>query len=65
MAILVRKLLDNGKYEPSYPSVEVVTQKKILEAELQDKKIKEKICSIEDNARKKSLLKLILTLTVV
>jgi len=58
MAILVRKLLDNGKYEPSYPSVEVVTQKKILDAELQDRKIKEKICNIEDNARKKSLLQL-------
>jgi hypothetical protein len=58
MAILVRKLLDNGKYAPEYPSVEVVTEKKILDAELQDRKIKEKICSIEDNARKKSLLKL-------
>ena len=58
MAILVWKLLDNGKYAPEYPSVEVVTQKKILDAELQDRKIKEKICSIEDNARKKSLLKL-------
>ena len=58
MAILVWKLLDNGKYAPEYPSVEVVTEKKILDAEEQDKKIKEKICSIEDNARKKSLLKL-------
>lgn len=58
MAILVRTILENGKYEPSYPSVEVVTQKKILEAELQDRKIKEKICGIEDNARKKSLLQL-------
>ena len=58
MAILVRTILDNGKYEPSYPSVEVVTEKKILDAELQDRKIKEKICSIEDNARKKALLKL-------
>ena len=58
MAILVRTILDNGKYLPSYPSVEVVTTKKIKDAEEQDKKIKEKICGIEDNARKKSLLQL-------
>mgnify|MGYP001239534170 CR=1 FL=1 len=58
MAILVRTALENGQIEKSYPSVEIVTNQKIAEAELQDKKIKEKICGIEDNARKKSLLQL-------
>jgi len=57
MTILVRTLRENGKIEISYPSVEVVTNEKITQAELQDKKIKQKICEIEDNARKKSLLK--------
>ena len=58
MAILVRTLLDNGKFQISYSSVEIIPPAKIKEAKVQDIKIKKKICDIEDNARKKSLLKL-------
>ena len=56
MVILVRTLDKNGKIEKSYPSVEVPTNEKIAQAVLQDKKLKKKICEIEDNAQKKSLL---------
>ena len=51
MAILVRTLHDNGKIQISYPTVEgkkVDTSK----AKALDLKIKKKVCSIEDNARK-------------
>ena len=58
MAILVRTLLDNGKVQISYPSIEIVTPARIKDAKVVDLKIKEKVCSIEDNARKKSLLQL-------
>jgi hypothetical protein len=58
MVILVRTLQDNGEFQKSYPSIEIVTPAKIKEAKSQDIKIKEKVCGIEDNARKKSLLKL-------
>ena len=57
MVILVRKEV-NGNVIPTFPSVANVTTQQIIQAELQDKKIKEKICSIEDNARKKNLLQL-------
>lgn len=57
MVILVRTFYDNGQIEVSFPSVEIPTKEKIAQAELQDKKLKKKICEIEDNARKKSLLK--------
>ena len=58
MVILVRTLKDNGEYEKSYPSIEIVIAAKIKEAKAQDIKIKKKVCDIENNARKKSLLKL-------
>jgi hypothetical protein len=51
MVILVRTLHDNGKIQISYPTVE---GKKVdtAKAKSLDLKIKKKICSIEDNARK-------------
>ena len=58
MVIKVRTLRDDGSYEKSYPSVEVVTNEKIIQADLQDDLIKEKIHSIENNSEKKSLLQL-------
>ena len=58
MAILVRTLRDDGTIEITYPSVEASTPAQIEESKILDIKIKEKICSIEDNARNKSLLKL-------
>ena len=58
MAILVRTLRDDGTTEITYPSVEASTPAQIEESKILDIKIKEKICSIEDNARKKSLLQL-------
>ena len=57
MVILVRKEV-NGKILKTFPSVTNATPEQIIQAELQDKKIKEKICCIEDNARKKNLLQL-------
>ena len=58
MAILVRTLRDDGTTETTYPSVEDSTHAQIEESKILDIKIKEKICGIEDNARKKSLLQL-------
>jgi len=58
MAILVRTLRDDGTIETTYPSVEASTPAQIEESKIVDIKIKEKICGIEDNARKKSLLQL-------
>ena len=58
MVILVRTVQEDGTIGKSYPSIEVVTTEKIIQAELQDKKIKEKICGIENNPEKKSLIQL-------
>ena len=58
MAVLVRTLRDDGTIEITYPSVEASTSAQIEESKILDIKIKEKICNIEDNARKKSLLQL-------
>ena len=59
MAIKVRTLREDGEIEISYPSVGgMVPQKDIKKADALDLKIKEKICNIEENARKKSLLQL-------
>jgi hypothetical protein len=58
VVILVRTVQEDGTIVKSYPSIEVVTTEKIIQAELQDKKIKEKICGIENNPEKKSLIQL-------
>ena len=58
MAILVRTRQEDGTLKESYPSTQIVTQKRKLAAEELDKKIEKLVMTIEEEAEKKGLIAL-------
>ena len=58
MAILVRTRQEDGTIKESYPSTQIVTQKRKLAAEELDKKIEKLVMTIEEEAEKKGLIAL-------
>ncbi len=58
MAILVRTRQEDGSLKESYPSTQIVTQKRIDDAKKLDEKIEKLVMSIENEAEKQGLIDL-------